>query len=181
MDALQETLVVLVVVTVVPMVLVMFMVLTITRVIVVFMVMVLSTLSLLANFFFLGVEDGVVRGITCGEDVDLTRPRQFNIGLNEWHAKCVAESVGQAESFLAQRGSAEVATKAFVLVLGGRFDENYGTEDAGDAIVIAVYVGVCQRMSKANVGIRIGWKLSDLNRLSCNEADCMQRTVESIP
>lgn len=157
-------------VSMVSMVGVMFMGLTTMRVVGAFMTMMLSVFPFLAHFF-LGLKDDVMSGIIRGKDVDLTRPRQFNVGLDEWHAKCVAESVGQAESFLAQRGSTEVVTVTFVLALERRFHDNYVTEDAVDVVVVAVYVGVCQCVAKANVGIRIGWILDDADRLRCSEAD----------
>ena len=108
----------------------------------VFLAMVLSGFTFFVQFL-LGMKHVVVRGITHMEDVDLTRPGHFKISLDQRHAKCVTECVGQADSFLAQRGSAEVAGKAFALALGRGGDGKHGTNDANDVVIIAVYVGVC--------------------------------------
>lgn len=134
------------------------------------MAMVFSVLSFIV-LFFLRMKNDVVKGVTRREAVDLTRP-YFNMSLDEWHAKGMAEGVGQAESFLAQRGSAEVATETFVLAMGGEVCESCRTDDAGDVVIIAIYVGVCQRMAKADVGIRIGWDIGDTDWLSYDEGDC---------
>lgn len=148
---------------------VMFM-LTITVVVRAFTIVVLARVSILVQFI-LGMKHDVVWGITQREDVDLPRRGQCNISLDEWHAECMAESIGQADSFLAQRGSAKVVGETIVVSLESGLHEDYGTDDAGDVVIIAVYIGVCQRVAKANVRIRIGCILDDADRLRCNEAD----------
>ena len=65
-----------------------------------------------------------------------------------------------------------MAGATFVLALGRGVHKNWGTDKAGDVVIIAVYIGACERMAKANVGIRIRWTIDDAERLSCNEADC---------
>jgi hypothetical protein len=110
-----------------------------------------------------------LQGIRHRKDVKLSRPGRYTMNLDEWHAECVADSVGEVQSFLAQRGSAEVAGETCDLFWGSRVHENHGTDDASDIVIIPVDVGVGQRMSKANVGI--GWVLDNTDRLSCNKAD----------
>lgn len=66
--------------------------------------------------------------------------------------------------------------------LGGDTHDSHRTDDASDIVVIAVHVGICQRMTKANVGVRIGWILDDADRLSNNEAhwDANNRLVGTL-
>jgi len=108
--------------------------------------------------------------ITHTDDVDWTGSGQFGISTDEWQPERMAECVGQADSFLAQRGSAKVM--AFAFSMGRGKDRVRGVDNVSDVVIIAVYVGVCQRMTKANVGIRIRWTIDDADRLSCNEANC---------
>ena len=80
--------------------------------------------------------------ITHTDDVDRTRSGQFGIGTDEWHPECMAECVGQADSFLAQRGSAKVAGKTFALSVGRKGDGGGGVDNVSDVVIIAIYVGV---------------------------------------
>ena len=75
-----------------------------------------------------------------------------------------------------------MAGETLVLSLKRRDHDNYGTDDAVDVVIIAVYVCVRQRMAKANVGICIRWIIDDADRLSCSEADygCKNRRVDTI-
>ena len=63
-----------------------------------------------------------------------------------------------------------MAQETIVLVLRRGVHESWGT---GDAVIISVYIGVCQHMAKLNIGIYIRWTINDADQLSYNKADCM--------
>lgn len=65
-----------------------------------------------------------------------------------------------------------MAGETLVLSFKRRDHDDCGTDDTVDVVIIAVYVCVCQRMAKANVGICIRWIVDDADRLSCSETDC---------
>ena len=170
-DALQEGLAVLVVVSMVSVVATVRMMFVILLAIGVIMAMVLSGFILIVQFA-LAMKHGVVSGVTEVNDVELTGPVPFRKRLDEWHTECVAECIGQADGFLAQRASTKAVAKAFVFVFGRRDDGNNWADGASDVVIVAVDVGVCQRMAKTNVvGIRIEWALDDADRLRSDEAD----------
>ena len=92
MDALQETLVVVTVKSVVTMV-------TMASVMVGVMFMVVTMVLPGFSFFvqrFLRMKHDGIGGIRHRQDVDSSRPGHCKISFDEWHAKCVAEGVGQA-------------------------------------------------------------------------------------